>query len=82
MAPKKEKGGTASNSSKIWEPSLVAAPFNQVSPGPVSAPCPGPPGPAQARPDLQTRPLPAAHAALGAAVPGAGVPAPGERFAQ
>lgn len=32
MAPKKEKGGTAGTSSKIWEPSLIAAHFNQVSP--------------------------------------------------
>ncbi|XP_064444632.1 sperm-associated antigen 17 isoform X4 [Mirounga angustirostris] len=29
MAPKKEKGGTANNSSKIWEPSLIGAHFNQ-----------------------------------------------------
>uniref|UniRef100_M3XR38 Sperm associated antigen 17 n=1 Tax=Mustela putorius furo TaxID=9669 RepID=M3XR38_MUSPF len=29
MAPKKEKGGTVSNSSKIWEPSLIGAHFNQ-----------------------------------------------------
>ncbi|XP_011367051.1 sperm-associated antigen 17 [Pteropus vampyrus] len=29
MAPKKEKGGTAGTSSKIWEPSLIAAHFNQ-----------------------------------------------------
>ncbi|XP_072625698.1 sperm-associated antigen 17 isoform X2 [Canis lupus baileyi] len=29
MAPKKEKGGTSSNSSKIWEPSLIGAHFNQ-----------------------------------------------------
>ncbi|XP_027464957.2 sperm-associated antigen 17 isoform X6 [Zalophus californianus] len=29
MAPKKEKGGTASNSSKIWEPSLIGAHFDQ-----------------------------------------------------
>ncbi|XP_074174734.1 sperm-associated antigen 17 [Rhinolophus sinicus] len=29
MAPKKEKGGTANTSSKIWEPSLIAALFNQ-----------------------------------------------------
>ncbi|XP_019511375.1 PREDICTED: sperm-associated antigen 17 isoform X1 [Hipposideros armiger] len=29
MAPKKEKGGTPSTSSKIWEPSLIAAHFNQ-----------------------------------------------------
>nr|XP_009000224.3 sperm-associated antigen 17 isoform X2 [Callithrix jacchus] len=29
MAPKKEKGGTVNTSSKIWEPSLVAAQFNQ-----------------------------------------------------
>lgn len=31
MAPKKEKGGTVSNSSKLWEPSLIGAHFNQVS---------------------------------------------------
>ncbi|XP_046941193.1 sperm-associated antigen 17 [Lynx rufus] len=29
MAPKKEKGGTPSTSAKIWEPSLIAAHFNQ-----------------------------------------------------
>ncbi|XP_073090583.1 sperm-associated antigen 17 isoform X4 [Manis javanica] len=29
MAPKKEKGGTASTASKLWEPSLIAAQFNQ-----------------------------------------------------
>ncbi|XP_040086870.1 sperm-associated antigen 17 isoform X3 [Oryx dammah] len=29
MAPKKEKGGTATTGSKIWEPSLIAAQFNQ-----------------------------------------------------
>ncbi|XP_016780307.3 sperm-associated antigen 17 isoform X3 [Pan troglodytes] len=29
MAPKKEKGGTVNTSSKIWEPSLIAAQFNQ-----------------------------------------------------
>ncbi|XP_007948450.1 sperm-associated antigen 17 [Orycteropus afer afer] len=29
MAPKREKGGAVSNSSKIWEPSLIAAHFNQ-----------------------------------------------------
>ncbi|KAF4021435.1 hypothetical protein G4228_013301 [Cervus hanglu yarkandensis] len=29
MAPKKEKGGTTTTSSKIWEPSLIAAQFNQ-----------------------------------------------------
>nr|XP_019586156.1 PREDICTED: sperm-associated antigen 17 isoform X4 [Rhinolophus sinicus] len=29
MAPKKEKGGTTNTSSKIWEPSLIAALFNQ-----------------------------------------------------
>ncbi|XP_062049494.1 sperm-associated antigen 17 [Lepus europaeus] len=29
MAPKKDKGGTVSTSSKIWEPSLIAAQFNQ-----------------------------------------------------
>uniref|UniRef100_A0A8C7BE38 Sperm associated antigen 17 n=1 Tax=Neovison vison TaxID=452646 RepID=A0A8C7BE38_NEOVI len=29
MAPKKEKGGTVSNSSKLWEPSLIGAHFNQ-----------------------------------------------------
>ncbi|KAM5256062.1 sperm-associated antigen 17 [Ctenodactylus gundi] len=29
MAPKKEKGGAVSSSSKIWEPSLMAAHFNQ-----------------------------------------------------
>ncbi|XP_008704587.2 sperm-associated antigen 17 [Ursus maritimus] len=29
MAPKKEKGGTESNSSKLWEPSLIGAHFNQ-----------------------------------------------------
>uniref|UniRef100_A0A671FSE7 Sperm associated antigen 17 n=1 Tax=Rhinolophus ferrumequinum TaxID=59479 RepID=A0A671FSE7_RHIFE len=29
MAPKKEKGGTTNTGSKIWEPSLIAAPFNQ-----------------------------------------------------
>ncbi|XP_066124209.1 sperm-associated antigen 17 [Saccopteryx bilineata] len=29
MAPKKEKGGTASTNSKTWEPSLIAAHFNQ-----------------------------------------------------
>lgn len=34
MAPKKEKGGTESNSSKLWEPSLIGAHFNQVSPEP------------------------------------------------
>lgn len=34
MAPKKEKGGTVSNSSKLWEPSLIGAHFNQVSPEP------------------------------------------------
>nr|XP_055168146.1 sperm-associated antigen 17 [Nyctereutes procyonoides] len=29
MAPKKEKSGTSSNSSKLWEPSLIGAHFNQ-----------------------------------------------------
>ncbi|KAM7246465.1 hypothetical protein CapIbe_002763 [Capra ibex] len=29
MAPKKEKGGTTTTGSKIWEPSLIAAQFNQ-----------------------------------------------------
>ncbi|XP_053512061.1 sperm-associated antigen 17 [Artibeus jamaicensis] len=29
MAPKKEKVGTTSTNSKPWEPSLIAAPFNQ-----------------------------------------------------
>uniref|UniRef100_A0A8D1B5T3 Sperm-associated antigen 17 n=1 Tax=Sus scrofa TaxID=9823 RepID=A0A8D1B5T3_PIG len=29
MAPKKEKGGTATTGSKTWEPSLIAAQFNQ-----------------------------------------------------
>ncbi|XP_045139651.1 sperm-associated antigen 17 [Echinops telfairi] len=29
MAPKKEKGGTSSNSVKIWEPSLIATHVNQ-----------------------------------------------------
>ncbi|XP_012663088.1 sperm-associated antigen 17 [Otolemur garnettii] len=29
MAPKKDKGGTVNTSSKTWEPSLIAAPFNQ-----------------------------------------------------
>nr|XP_054384836.1 sperm-associated antigen 17 isoform X2 [Pongo abelii] len=29
MAPKKDKGGTVNTSSKIWEPSLIAAQFNQ-----------------------------------------------------
>nr|XP_007975591.2 sperm-associated antigen 17 isoform X3 [Chlorocebus sabaeus] len=29
MAPKKEKGGTVNTGSKIWEPSLIAAQFNQ-----------------------------------------------------
>uniref|UniRef100_A0A8B7TIX7 Sperm-associated antigen 17 n=1 Tax=Castor canadensis TaxID=51338 RepID=A0A8B7TIX7_CASCN len=29
MAPKKEKGGAVNTSSKIWEPSLIAAHFNQ-----------------------------------------------------
>ncbi|KAM9689371.1 sperm-associated antigen 17 [Trichechus inunguis] len=29
MAPKKDKGGALSNSSKIWEPSLISAHFNQ-----------------------------------------------------
>ncbi|XP_070252631.1 sperm-associated antigen 17 isoform X6 [Myotis yumanensis] len=29
MAPKKEKGGQASTNSKAWEPSLIAAHFNQ-----------------------------------------------------
>ncbi|XP_054421065.1 sperm-associated antigen 17 [Pteronotus mesoamericanus] len=29
MAPKKEKGGATSTNSKPWEPSLIAAPFNQ-----------------------------------------------------
>ncbi|XP_045059666.2 sperm-associated antigen 17 isoform X2 [Desmodus rotundus] len=29
MAPKKEKGGSTSTNSKPWEPSLIAAPFNQ-----------------------------------------------------
>lgn len=59
MAPKKEKGGTASNSSKIWEPSLVAAHFNQVSPGPRVRRAQARPGPAS-RPDPQPRRLPAA----------------------
>ncbi|XP_054988126.1 sperm-associated antigen 17 [Sorex araneus] len=30
MAPKKEKGGTANAGPKLWEPSLIAAQFNQV----------------------------------------------------
>ncbi|XP_076975855.1 sperm-associated antigen 17 isoform X2 [Tamandua tetradactyla] len=29
MAPKRDKGGTGGNSSRLWEPSLVAAHFNQ-----------------------------------------------------
>ncbi|KAM6217136.1 sperm-associated antigen 17 [Rhynchocyon petersi] len=29
MAPKKDKGGTVSSSSKIWEPALITARFNQ-----------------------------------------------------
>ncbi|XP_029422246.1 sperm-associated antigen 17 [Nannospalax galili] len=29
MAPKKEKGGTGTGSSKLWEPSLIAAHFNE-----------------------------------------------------
>lgn len=56
MAPKKEKGGTTTTSSKIWEPSLIAAQFNQVcpeprkssdhpaTPTPVLKPEPGSPG--------------------------------------
>nr|KAF6414461.1 sperm associated antigen 17 [Molossus molossus] len=31
MAPKKEKGGAASTNSKAWEPSLIAAHFNQAN---------------------------------------------------
>ncbi|XP_055971601.1 sperm-associated antigen 17 [Sorex fumeus] len=30
MAPKKEKGGTANAGPKLWEPSLIAAQFNQA----------------------------------------------------
>lgn len=37
MAPKKEKGGLASTNSKAWEPSLIAAHFNQVSGVPESS---------------------------------------------
>lgn len=52
MAPKKEKGGTVSNSSKIWEPSLIGAHFNQVSSEPrKSFPTPAVP---ELRQSLQT----------------------------
>lgn len=40
MAPKKEKGGTATTGSKTWEPSLIAAQFNQVCQGPINPLCP------------------------------------------
>lgn len=43
MAPKKEKGGPASTNSKAWEPSLIAAHFNQVSESRSSPPPPDPP---------------------------------------
>lgn len=51
MAPKKEKNLVANSSSKIWEPSLIAAHFNQVSQQP-------PKSSARARPQPQSE-LPA-----------------------
>lgn len=63
MAPKKEKGGAASTNSKAWEPSLIAAHFNQVSRGAQVPPVPAaptqsaPPAPRQA-PGLPDATLP------------------------